>query len=62
MTLALRSPDLPEAVVAVDNAPVKAKLNDQFPRYCEGMQKLERLGLSSQADADNILSAYEEVR
>jgi hypothetical protein len=61
MTLALRSPQLVESVVSVDNAPLDAALLSDFAKYIQGMRKIEDSEIMRQADADKILQEYEEV-
>ncbi|KAB5563376.1 Alpha/Beta hydrolase protein [Coniochaeta sp. 2T2.1] len=61
MTLALRSPSLIHDLVAVDNAPVDAALGSDFARYIRGMRKIDEAGVTRQAEADAILSDYEEA-
>ncbi len=62
MTLALRSPDAVANIVAVDNAPVDAALRNDFAHYIRGMEKIQSAGITRQAEADQILQKYEEVR
>ncbi|KAK4690715.1 hypothetical protein P7C71_g6143, partial [Lecanoromycetidae sp. Uapishka_2] len=61
MTLALRSPKLLGALIAVDNAPVDANLKSDFRKYVQGMRDIEEKGVNSQAEADAILRLYEEA-
>lgn len=61
MALALRSPDLINDIVSVDNAPLDAALLSEFARYVQGMKKIEKEGITKQAEADAILKEYEEV-
>lgn len=58
MTMALRNPDCCANIIPVDNAPVDAALSSDFPRYAEGMQKVERAKPKSQKEADRILEPY----
>ncbi|PSN59904.1 alpha/beta-hydrolase [Corynespora cassiicola Philippines] len=58
MTMALRDPSCCANIIAVDNAPVDAALASDFPRYVEGMQKIEKARVTSQRQADEILQAY----
>ncbi|KAL8953351.1 MAG: hypothetical protein Q9222_000778 [Ikaeria aurantiellina] len=61
MTIALRSPDLLGALVAVDNAPVDAELHTNFGKYLEGMKEIQDTGVTKQVDADRILQKYESA-
>lgn len=61
MTLALRSPQLIESIVSVDNAPIDAALLNDFAKYIRGMKKIEESEITRQADADKILQDYEEA-
>lgn len=58
MTVALRNPSSCANIVAVDNAPVDAALASDFPKYVEGMRKVEEAKPMSQKDADTILERY----
>lgn len=60
MTLSLAEPDLIEAIVSVDNAPVDATLSSSFARYIQGMRRIDEANITRQADADKILAEYEE--
>ncbi|KAK4127711.1 alpha/beta-hydrolase [Parathielavia appendiculata] len=60
MVLALQEPNLVANMVAVDNAPVDARLSSEFPRYIQGMKKIDEAGVTRQAEADRILEEYEK--
>ncbi|KAL2019974.1 hypothetical protein VTK56DRAFT_8974 [Thermocarpiscus australiensis] len=60
MTLALQEPDLVANLIAVDNAPVDARLESDFARYIQGMKKIDEAGVTRQAEADKILEPYEK--
>ncbi|KAJ5167714.1 uncharacterized protein N7482_003308 [Penicillium canariense] len=60
MTVALRSPELVSGLIPVDNAPVNAALKSDFPKYVQGMQRIEEAKVAKQSDADKILQEYEE--
>lgn len=62
MTIALRAPHLVGALIPVDNAPVDAVLKGDFYKYLEGMQEIQNAEVKRQAQADEILSKYENVR
>ena len=62
MTVALDSPELMADLVAVDNAPVDAMLGRKFAEYIRGMKKIESAGVTRQAEADDLLKPFEEVR
>ncbi|KAH6850825.1 Alpha/Beta hydrolase protein [Chaetomium sp. MPI-CAGE-AT-0009] len=59
MTVALHEPDLVANLIAVDNAPVDARLGSDFGWYIQGMKKIDEAGVTRQAEADEILAAYE---
>lgn len=61
MALALKSPELVEDIVSVDNAPIDAALLSNFGKYIQGMKRIEEAGVTRQAEADNILKEYEKV-
>lgn len=61
MVLALRSSNIPKAVVAIDNAPVRSALESDFSNYIEGMRHVEKARVMSQSEADQILKTYETV-
>lgn len=61
MTMALRDPSCCANIISVDNAPVDAALASDFPRYAEGMRKIEEAGVKSQKEADKILEPYAKV-
>ncbi|KAL6712768.1 hypothetical protein ACLMJK_009609, partial [Lecanora helva] len=59
MTVALQSPRLLGAIIAVDNAPVDANLKNDFHQYVRGLREIEEAGISKQVEADHMLSKYE---
>ncbi|KAK2029454.1 alpha/beta-hydrolase [Colletotrichum zoysiae] len=59
MTLALKSPELVQNIVAVDNAPVDAVLESSFSKYIQALKKIEASDITRQAEADQILQEYE---
>ncbi|KAK6350763.1 hypothetical protein TWF718_003951 [Orbilia javanica] len=59
MSVALRSPDLVQDIVAVDNAPVNAQLGRQFAQYLQAMTRIENTAIVNTKEADEILAAYE---
>jgi hypothetical protein len=61
MTVALQQPDLVANLVSVDNAPVDAELKSDFHNYVQGMKEVERVGVTKQAEADEILKPYAKV-
>jgi len=61
MTLALRTPQLIESLISVDNAPLDAALINDFAKYIQGMRKIEETEVTRQAEADEILRDYEEA-
>ncbi|KAK1657608.1 Alpha/Beta hydrolase protein [Colletotrichum godetiae] len=60
MTLALKSPELVQDIVAVDNAPVDAVLESSFSKYIQGLRRIEAADITKQAEADEILKEYED--
>jgi hypothetical protein len=58
MTMALRNPDCCANIIPVDNAPVDAALSSDFPKYAEGMQRVEAAKPKTQKEADAILQPY----
>lgn len=62
MTVALRSPQLVGALIPVDNAPIDANLKSDFHKYVQGMRDIQDAQVKKQAEADDILKKYEEVR
>lgn len=58
MTVALRNPEQCADIIAVDNAPVDAALASDFPRYVEGMRRVENAKPMSQKQADEILQPF----
>lgn len=58
MTMALRNPECCSSIIAVDNAPVDAALASDFPKYVEGMRRVEEAKPLSQKQADEILLPY----
>jgi pimeloyl-ACP methyl ester carboxylesterase len=60
MALALRSPDLVQDIVSVDNAPVDKILSRDFADYIRGMKQIDAASCTRQAEADKILQEYEE--
>jgi len=61
MTIALRSPELVDKLISVDNAPVDAALKSDFGGYVKGMRIIEEKKVSKQAEADEILQEYAPV-
>ena len=61
MTLALRSPEIINDIVSVDNAPLDAALLSNFGKYIQAMKKIEDAGVTRQAEADTIMKDYEEA-
>jgi pimeloyl-ACP methyl ester carboxylesterase len=62
MTMALRNPDCCANIIAVDNAPVDAVLTSDFPRYVEGMRRVNEARVKTQKEADAIMEPYAKVR
>ncbi|KAG6337112.1 hypothetical protein ID866_1986 [Astraeus odoratus] len=63
MTLALH-PETPAGVLAdlivSDIAPVRAKVSEDTVRHLEGMEEVERSGITARKEADRILGHYEK--
>ena len=62
MTVALRSKRRISALIAVDNAPIKATLKSDFAKYIQGMRKIEQAHVTKHLEADKILAEFERVR
>lgn len=58
MAMALRNPGCCANIIPVDNSPVDAALSSDFPRYAQGMQRVEAAKPMSQKEADAILEPY----
>lgn len=61
MTLCLREPKLPAALISVDNAPVILPVGNEFPRYIQGMRDIQQSKIIKRAEADLIMEHYEKV-
>lgn len=61
MTVALQSPGILSALVCVDNAPVAARLSDEFGNYIQGFRAIQEARPKNQAGAEVILQRYEQV-
>lgn len=60
MTFALKYPSQTTDIISVDNAPIDAALLSNFGKYIQGMRAIEAASVTRQAEADAILSAYED--
>lgn len=58
MAMALRNPDCCANIIPVDNSPVDAALSSDFPKYAQGMQRVEAAKPVSQREADTLLEPY----
>ncbi|KAJ4337590.1 hypothetical protein N0V87_004545 [Didymella glomerata] len=58
MTMALRDPSCCANIIPVDNSPVDAALSSDFPKYAEGMKKVEEAKPKSQKAADEAMQPY----
>lgn len=61
MTLALSHPEIPSAIVAVDNAPIDASLSSDFAGYVKGMYKVADARVKSLSEADGVLEEFAKV-
>ena len=61
MTVALRDPVSIGALISVDNAPADVTLKSNFNKYTRGLRDIEAAKVARQAEADEMLKAYEEV-
>ncbi|KAF9695285.1 hypothetical protein EKO04_007192 [Ascochyta lentis] len=61
MTLALRNPSACATIIPVDNAPIDAALSSDFPKYAEGMKRVEEGRPTSQKAADEIMKPFAPV-
>ena len=53
--------DAIEHLIMADIAPSNAALSTEFQSYIEAMKKIERSGVSSRREAQDILAPYESV-
>jgi hypothetical protein len=61
MTLCLREPELPAALISVDNAPVVLPVGKEFLRYIQGMREIQNSKIMKRIEADHIMERYEKV-
>ena len=61
MTIALRSPNTVGSLISVDNAPVDATLKSDFPKYIQGMRRIEEAQITKHSEAEDIMKQYESV-
>ncbi len=61
MTLCLREPKLPAAMISVDNAPVVLPVGNEFLRYIQGMRDIQNSKIMKRVEADHIMERYEKV-
>ena len=60
MTVALRNKSSIANLIPIDNAPVDAVLASDFPKYIQGMRRIEEAQTRKQSEADAILQDYED--
>ncbi|KAL6852378.1 hypothetical protein ACO1O0_006922 [Amphichorda felina] len=60
LTLALHSPNEISSVVAIDNSPVKLRLNSTFPTYLKGMAEVRDAQVRTHHEAEKILKDFAE--
>jgi len=59
--LSLTKPDLPRAIISMENAPISSRLSPTFKKYVEAMKAITEAKLTKRKDAEDLLTTYEEV-
>ena len=59
--LALTNPEIPKAVISLENAPISSRLSPTFQQYLEAMRGIEDAKLTKRKDAEEMLAKCEEV-
>jgi pimeloyl-ACP methyl ester carboxylesterase len=59
--LALTKPEIPKAVISLENAPISSRLSPTFQQYIEAMRGVEDAKLTKRKDAEEMLAKCEEV-
>jgi pimeloyl-ACP methyl ester carboxylesterase len=59
--LALTKPEIPKAVISLENAPISSRLSPTFQQYIEAMRGIEDAKLTKRKEAEEMLAKCEEV-
>ena len=59
--LTLTRPDIPRAIISMENAPISKPLSPTFQQYVEAMRAISDANLTRRQDAEEILAKYEGV-
>ena len=59
--LSLTKPDIPKAIISMENAPISSRLSPTFKKYVEAMKAITDAKLTKRKDAEDLLAKYEEV-
>jgi hypothetical protein len=59
--LSLTKPNIPKAIISMENAPISSRLSPTFKKYVEAMKAITDAKLTKRKDAEDLLSKYEEV-
>jgi hypothetical protein len=59
--LALTKPELLQAIISLENAPISSKLSPTFKGYVEAMQAITDAKFTKRKEAEDFLAKYEEV-
>jgi hypothetical protein len=60
--LALTKPQIPKAVISLENAPISTPLSPTFQQYIEAMRAIEDAKLTKRKDVEDMLAKCEEVQ
>ena len=60
--LALTRPDIPRAIISMENAPISSRLSPTFKKYVEAMKAITDAQVTTRKAAEDILAKHEEVR
>jgi hypothetical protein len=58
----LTKPDIPTALISLENAPISSALSPTFQKYTEAMKAITDAKFTKRKDAQDLLAKYEEVR
>jgi hypothetical protein len=59
--MALTKPEIPKAVISLENAPISSRLSPTFHQYIEAMRSIEDAKLTKRKDAEEMLAKCEPV-
>jgi pimeloyl-ACP methyl ester carboxylesterase len=60
--LTLTKPEIPAALISLENAPISSPLSSTFKQYVEAMKAITDAKLTKRKDAEDLLAKYEEVK